>query len=104
MNGPAPPGAAGQHADSQALDRLRHTSNELEALFLSQLFRAMQDTVVKTSLTEPSQGEDLFRSLLTDHLASHTAVRSTGGIGEKLFEQLQTAFLRDSESQTKGSS
>ena len=69
-------------------EELRRVSNEMEALFLRQLLRAMRTTVPESGLCEKSPGHDLFTELLDDQLANSAAEQMQKGIGEALYRQL----------------
>jgi flagellar protein FlgJ len=73
--------------------QLRRVANELEGLFLSQLFQAMRNTVPDGGLVESSSGEEMFRAMLDEQLAREAAIRWEGGIGEALYEQLSRHLI-----------
>ena len=75
------PPSANQH------DKLRRAADELEGIFLNQLFQAMRKTV-PDGLMASSSGEDMFRAMLDEQLAKEAAVKWKGGIGEALYQQL----------------
>lgn len=80
IDGPAPP------PDERA--ELRRLSHEMEGVFLRQLFAAMRSGVPEGGLIESTPGEETFRSLLDDRLASIAAEKMERGIGEALYRQL----------------
>jgi len=82
------PGPMGNVPAGDIHARLRRTADEFEAVFLSRLFHTMQETAIHSSLADPSQAEQTFRSLLDDRLASEAAVRLRRGIGEELYRSL----------------
>jgi Rod binding domain-containing protein len=67
---------------------LRRLSNELEAVFIRQLFQAMRESSVQSGLLEKTPGDDFYNSVLDDRLASEAAARMQRGIGEALYRQL----------------
>jgi Rod binding domain-containing protein len=67
---------------------VRRLSNELEAVFIRQLFQAMRESNTKSGLLEQTPGDDFFSSMLDDRLASETAARMERGIGDALYKQL----------------
>ena len=72
--------------DSRA--ELRRLSQQLEGVFLSQLFQAMRQSVREQGLTNPSPGEEMFTSLMDDALANQAATHMHRGLGEALYHQL----------------
>jgi len=79
------PSPAGPRGDRAALRKL---SNQLEGVFMNQLFQAMRAAVPKAGLLDASPGEELFTSLLDERLAGQAAERMHRGIGEALYRQL----------------
>jgi flagellar protein FlgJ len=67
---------------------LRRLCDELEAVFLRQLFAAMRSSVPAGDSAAPSQGEAFFTALMDDRLASDAAEKMNRGIGEALYRQL----------------
>jgi flagellar protein FlgJ len=70
------------------LARLHRASRQMEGLFLSQLFRAMRETVPAEGTVDASPGRELFTAMLDERLADIAAARSERGLGEALFRQL----------------
>ncbi len=67
---------------------LRRLSNELEAVFIRQLFQALRESNIQSGLLEKAPGDDFYNSVLDDHLASEAAARMQRGIGDALYRQL----------------
>jgi peptidoglycan hydrolase FlgJ len=78
--------AATPRPDERA--QLRRMAHELEGVFLNQLFQAMRASVPQDGLIEAAPGQELFTSLLDEHLAGQAAERMKGGIGEALYRQM----------------
>jgi Rod binding domain-containing protein len=76
-------GSAPQRAGS-----LREATEEFESLFVSQVVRAMRQTVPESGLMGLNDGQRLFRDLLDGELARHIAHSSEFGIGEALYQEL----------------
>jgi flagellar protein FlgJ len=89
---PAAP-AAGATADSPSSllnDPLRKSAQALEGLFVQQLFKAMRDTVPQQEgVVTGGAGEDIFTSLMDEHLATETPKQWEGGLAEALYRQLR---------------
>lgn len=92
MSGPGAIGPAGQGVpqltSEQVRARLRTAAHQLEGVFLSQLFKAMRNTVPSGAAGPGSEGRELFTSMLDDQLAERAAERMTHGLGEALYRQL----------------
>ena len=69
--------------------RLRQSSRDLEGVFVEQLFKAMRETVPQDGLTNGGPGEEMFTSMLDQHLAPQVGDGWQGGIGEALYRQLR---------------
>lgn len=95
--GPTDAGAGGARPGRDTLDalrsgriqdpreRLRAASSLLEASFFQELFKAMRQTVPEGGLTSGGSGEEIFSSLLDQHLAEVSAMRNERGIGQALY-------------------
>jgi Rod binding domain-containing protein len=83
-------GAVGPAATPPADPRaeLRRLSNQLQGVFIAQLFQAMRQSVPEDGLLATAPGGDLFNTLLDDRLATQTAERLRRGIGEALYREL----------------
>ena len=69
--------------------RLRQAAHDLEGVFLSQLFKAMRETVPQgEGIFESSTAEDIFSSMLDEVLGGAAAQRFEGGLGDALYKQL----------------
>lgn len=89
-------GAGQLESDRAAIRRL---ADELEGVFLSQLFQAMRSTVPEGGLVEESSGEEMFRAMLDEQLAQAAATQWKAGIGAALYEQL-TRYLTEPTTST----
>ncbi len=68
--------------------KLRRLADELESVFLNQLFQAMRQSVPDGGLGEASPGEEMFTAMLDEQLAKEAAFKWEGGLGEDLYRQL----------------
>lgn len=102
IGGPSGAAYRGSPAPAGGEAALRRAANDLEAVFIGQLFQAMQKTTFPSSLIERTPAEDLFRSFLNDLMASQTAARMSRGIGDRLYEQLKGAMEQDAKEQERG--
>lgn len=86
-----PPATAADVTADPAKDRaLRKTAQELEGLFVQQLFKAMRETVPQQEgIVSGGAGEDMFTGLLDQHLAAETPNQWEGGLAEAVYRQLR---------------
>lgn len=78
---------------------LRQVCNQLEGVFLRQLIENMRAGARGEGLLESSSaGEEIFTSLLDDHLADVAAQRMKHGIGEALYRQLSRQLAMEDPS------
>lgn len=77
---------------------LRRLCDELEAVFLRQLFAAMRRSVPPEDSVAPAQGQEIFAGLMDDRLASDAAEKMNRGIGEALYRQLSRRLSPEEES------
>ena len=76
----------GKPADAH--EQLRQASRALEAVFLTQLLQAMRESIPEGGVTERSQGEQMFTTMLDEKIAQAGAGRNGRGISEALYRQL----------------
>ncbi|HEX6925035.1 MAG TPA: rod-binding protein [Longimicrobiaceae bacterium] len=72
--------------------RLRKASQDLEGVFVEQLFKAMRETVPENSLLDGGTGEEMFTSMLDSHLAAEVPSQWASGLAEALYRQLRGAL------------
>lgn len=68
--------------------RLHQLADDLESVFLNQLFQAMRQSVPDGGMGESSPGEEMFTAMLDEQLAKEAALNWDHGIGEQLYKQL----------------
>lgn len=68
---------------------LKKAAEQLEGVFVQQLFKAMRDTVPQgDGIVTGGAGEDIFTGLLDQHLAAETPKQWEGGFADALYRQL----------------
>lgn len=82
------PSARGRTADELALKK---SADAMEGLFVQQLFQAMRASVPTDGLLERGAGEDMFGSMLDQHIAENVAQQDNGprDLSTSLFESLR---------------
>ena len=65
--------------------RLKAATKLLEGQFYQNLFSAMRETVPEGGITSGGQGEEMFASMMDQHLADAAASRSESGLGSALY-------------------
>jgi flagellar protein FlgJ len=93
IGGPAPVRSSSP-ADSAAAAqdaKLRKVSVQLEGVFVQQMYKSMRSTVPTGGLADGGSGEELFTSLMDDHIAADTPQKWKHGLSESIFRQLRDA-------------
>ena len=72
--------------------RLAQSVRDLEGVFVEQLFKAMRETVPNDGLTSGGSGEEMFTTLMDQHLSAEVPQSWDHGIGEALYRQLREAL------------
>jgi flagellar protein FlgJ len=68
---------------------LKSVAQQLEAVFVEQLFKAMRATVPQQDgIVTASAGEEIFTGLMDQHLAAETPSQWSSGIADALYRQL----------------
>lgn len=69
--------------------RLRAAAQQLEGVFVEQLFKAMRETVPEGGMTDGGFGEDVFSDMLDSNLAVEASHGWERGLGAALYRQLR---------------
>jgi peptidoglycan hydrolase FlgJ len=89
--------------DDSADRKLRESARQLEGLFVQQLFKAMRETVPQQEgIVSGGAGEDIFTTLLDQHLAAETPTQWEGGLAQSIYRQLRGQLPAASSSQPIG--
>ncbi len=86
IGGPRHASAPVQQDDPRA--RLRKASQDLESVFINELFKAMRQTVPDDGILSQDPGQDLFTGMLDERIAQSYAGQGRTGIGDALYHQL----------------
>lgn len=69
--------------------RLRKAAEQLEGVFVEQLFKAMRQTVPEGDLARGGFGEEVFTGLMDQQVADTAAQGWDRGLGAALYRQLR---------------
>ena len=70
--------------------KLRRTAQQLEGLFVEQLYKAMRDTVPQgDGAVDGGTGEEMFTGLMDQHLATETPDAWGRDLGEAIYQHLR---------------
>jgi flagellar protein FlgJ len=76
--------------------KLRKSVDDLQGLFVAQLYKAMRDTVPQDEgIVSGGSGEEIFTGLMDEHIAADTPKHWSGGISEALYRQLRRGLPAD---------
>jgi peptidoglycan hydrolase FlgJ len=87
---PVSPGT-GPSPASPDEQRLTHAVRQLEGVFVEQLFKAMRETVPTDGLTSGGAGEEMFSSLMDQHLAALVPQSWPSTLADTLVERFRAA-------------
>ncbi|MBL0173486.1 MAG: rod-binding protein [Gemmatimonadaceae bacterium] len=77
--------------------KLRKAAQQLEGVFVQQLYKSMRDTVPQQEgIVSGGAGEDIFTGLLDQHLAAETPKHWDTGLSDALYRQLRRGMPVDS--------
>ena len=75
---------------SERDEKLRKVSQQMEGMFVQQMFKAMRETVPQEEgIVSGGTGEELFTSLMDQHLAAETPKHWEGGLADAVYRQLR---------------
>lgn len=84
--------AAGQKGSSGRVDELRRAAQEFESLFIFQMLKVMRETVPEGGLLQGGPGNDIFLTMMDQHLASAMAEQGGLGLAEIIVRDLEPAL------------
>ena len=88
---PKPPTAESRAASDEA--RLKKSAQQMEGLFVQQLYKAMRETVpAGEGVVDGGSGEEMFTGLMDEHLAADTPTQWAHGLAAAAYRQLRTAL------------
>jgi flagellar protein FlgJ len=69
--------------------RLRRAAEQFEGMFVRQMFAAMRATVPNDGVVSGGQGEELFTSLMDEHIADSAPARGHRGFAAQIVESMR---------------
>jgi Rod binding domain-containing protein len=79
---------AGTDPRDARTNKLQNTAKQLEGVFVLQMLKAMRATVPKGGITEASNGEETFTSMLDQKIADKIPAQWKHGLTDALMKQL----------------
>lgn len=93
-----PPGAAPPR-DARA--ELRRLADQLQAVFMNQLFQAMRESVPESEGLGTDPGRQMFTQLFDERVAQEASAHMHRGISEALYRQLAARLAPAEPTETK---
>jgi len=84
--------------------KLQDLSQKFEAVFMSQAFSAMRDTVPKDGLVDTGTAGEVFNSMFDRQMASMGAQRGGLGVSQALYSYLEQGLPEGQASGARGDS
>lgn len=76
--------------------KLKKAAQQLEGVFIQQLYKSMRDTVPQQEgIVSGGAGEEIFTGLLDQHLAAETPKHWETGLSDALYRQLRRGLPVD---------
>jgi flagellar protein FlgJ len=69
--------------------RLRKAAQQLEGVFVQQLFKAMRETVPSDGMLDGGTGEEMFTGMMDEHIAAELPAKWENGLGAAVYRQLR---------------
>lgn len=85
------PAAAGAGVPDPKDAKLRKVATQMEGAFVQQMYKAMRDTVPTDGMFSGGSGEEMFSSMLDEHVAADTPSQWQHGLSEAIYQQLHRA-------------
>jgi flagellar protein FlgJ len=82
--------------------KLRQAASDLQGVFITELFKAMRETVPQDGIANGGAGEEMFTGMLDQHLAPQAGEGWSRGLGEALYRQLREGIAAQSNGEEGG--
>jgi flagellar protein FlgJ len=80
---------------------LRRLSDQLQAVFLNQLFQAMRASVPETDGSGADPGREMFTQMLDERLSTEASKHMHHGISDALYRQLSARLAASDPTEAK---
>lgn len=100
MTSPLPPLSLGTDPTrgvTRADPRLAQSAQQLEGLFVRQLFAAMRETIPQDGVLSGGPGEAMFTAMMHEHLADLAPARWTHGVGAEIAAKFRSPSAPSTE-------
>jgi len=77
--------------------KLKKACSDLEAIFVSMVFKQMRSTVQKAGLFDGGMAEEMYEEMLYDKYAEEASKGKGIGLGDLLYQQLSKSLKRERE-------
>ena len=90
MNPSSTPASAGKESGVKRSDegKLRKACEDFESIFISQMLKAMRQTIPKSGLLDGGSQQDTYLSLFDEELSKSMAKRGGIGLGKILYQNI----------------
>jgi flagellar protein FlgJ len=78
-------------------EKLKKACSDLEAIFVSMMFKQMRSTVQKTGLFDGGMAEEMYEDMLYDKYAEEVSKSKGTGLGDLLYRQLSKSMKVERE-------
>ena len=93
INGVGSGAAASLPPEQEA--RIRGVAQQMEGVFVEQLFKAMRETVPEGGMLGGGSGEEMFTSMMDQHVAQIAPARWDRGIAAAVYRQLRNMSIQN---------
>lgn len=76
--------------------KLRKAAQQMEGAFVEQMYKSMRETVPEGGMFDGGSGEEMFTSMLDQHVAADTPVQWQHGLSESIYRQMRDAVQQQS--------
>ncbi len=82
---------SGKDLSNAKKEELMAAAQQFEAVFINQLFKAMDSTVQKDGMFTGGRGEEMFKSMFYDEIAKDisSSPNTSFGFAKQIYEQMQ---------------
>lgn len=71
--------------------KLKKVATQMEGAFVQQMYKSMRESVPTGGMFDGGSGEEMFTSLMDEHVAADTPAKWQHGLSESIVRQLRDA-------------